>query len=157
MTPDEEFARDELLYYVNTLNRIAINLRMYGLFALITTLFNLFVVLMSLMRLLSGFNVSAVSAILTVSAILLCVGFDQARRRGEVIYGEVTDELHRRAYLEGELERGQPLQYRVSIKTFVTATDMPLMPGKLGPLAYIAFNLATLCGYAFLYRNAMSL
>jgi hypothetical protein len=92
-----------------------------------------------------------VSAVLSVMVVFLAMIFEQLRRRGEIIYEEVTDDLHR-FHRETEMDRPR-IAFRIALKNFATSMDLPLVPGRYGVSLYILLNLAGLV-FAFLtYRS----
>lgn len=136
--------------YIDQMQRIAVLLRSLGLAMLLTTLFNLGVVAVAAVRLLPPFVGLQMSALLFVVAVLFAMLFEQLRRRGEVIYGEVTDELHR-AHSDPQLERPR-LSFRIALKNFASSMELPLIPGRYGVSLYLLLNLGVLL-FAFLsYR-----
>ena len=136
--------------YIDQMQRIAVLLRSLGLAMLLTTLFNLGVVAVAAVGPLPPFVGLQMSASLFVFAVLFAMLFEQLRRRGEVIYGEVTDELHR-AHSDPQLERPR-LSFRIALKNFASSMELPLIPGRYGVSLYLLLNLGVLL-FAFLsYR-----
>lgn len=133
--------------YIDQMQSIAVRLRSLGLAMLLTTLCNLGLVAAAAVRFLAPFFSLQMSAVLFVLAVLLAMMFEQWRRRGEVIYGEVTDELHR-AHSDPQLDRPR-LSFRIALKNFASSMELPLIPGRYGVSLYLLLNLAVLL-FAFL-------
>lgn len=72
------------------------------------------------------------------------------RKRGDALFEEVSDEMEwniRGARLSegGTIARERPnIEVRATLRTFARASDMPFIPGRLGPAIYIAVNLVLL-------------
>lgn len=65
--------------------------------------------------------------------------FEQFRRKGEVIYAEITDELHRS---RGDPSLDRPrISFRIALKNFATSMELPLIPGRYGLSIYLLLNL----------------
>lgn len=148
MQPQEQF--EDLEEYIYQLQRIARWLRLLGLVILSTTLFNLGVVGAAAVRILPPSIGLQMSSILFVSAVLLAMMFEQLRRRGEVIYGEVTDELHR-THNEPHLERPR-ISFRIALKNFASSMELPLIPGRFGASLYLLLDLGALLFAFSAYR-----
>ncbi len=84
-----------------------------------------------------GFNVS-ILLVVTCVAISLIVYQDIQRRKGNVIYEEISDEFQR----EGSLPSVQSLEARLILRSFVHSSELPLAPGRYGPLIYFLVNVA---------------
>ena len=147
---DPEYAHNGLDKYIDQMQRIALRLRYLGLVMLMMTLMNLGSVAAAAVQLVSPFLVLQVSASLFVLVVLVAMLFEQLRRRGEVIYGELTDELHR-AHGEASLERPR-ISFRIALKNFASSLELPLIPGRYGASLYLLLNLGVIV-FAFLaYR-----
>lgn len=143
----EERDPQELDAYIDRMQAIAIRLRYLGLCMLIITMMNLGSAAAGSVRLIAPFIGLQLSAVSFVSVIFLAMLFEQLRRRGEIIYEEVTDELHR-VHSEAALERPR-IAFRIALKNFATSMDLPLVPGRYGVSLYILLNLFILV-FAFL-------
>jgi len=148
MYTDKEL--DGVEYYVDELGRVAALLRMFGIAILLCTVAHLGVVGATVSRLSSLSVGLSVSAVFFISVILFAVMFEQLRRRGEVTYGEVADELHN-ARSEPGLENFR-LSFRIVLKNFASSVDLPLVPGRYGLSLYVLLNLG-LTIYIFLAFN----
>jgi hypothetical protein len=83
------------------------------------------------------FNV-AMLLVVTFVAVSLIVYQDIQRRKGNVIYEEISDEFQR----EGALPSGKSLEARLILRSFVHSSELPLAPGRYGPLIYFLVNIA---------------
>lgn len=147
----EEHDSQEMEAYIARMQTIAVRLRLLGMGMLIATMMNLACAFAVAVRSLQWFIILQVSAMLFVMVVFLAMLFEQLRRRGEIIYEEVTDDLHR-FYRETEMDRPR-IAFRIALKNFATAMDLPLVPGRYGVSLYILLNLAVLV-FAFLTHRA---
>src|ERR1700733_13178370 len=98
MTDASEKQLEELERYIAQLQTISYVLRLCGIGLLALTIINLGGVIAGVFRHTSQYAVNDAlqgSVLAMVIIIAIAVIFEQFRQRGEVIYGEVTDELHR--------------------------------------------------------------
>lgn len=86
-----------------------------------------------------------------VGAVFCCVLiFELARRRGDVIFEEISDELQwfvSRKYSESPTSKSDdtgrpPMNYRVALRDYLRSTEMFLAPIRAAPLMYLAMNVA---------------
>jgi hypothetical protein len=129
-------------HFIKTMQTIAVRLRTLGLIILMLTLFNIGIISASAIGFMSRIFVLQISALIFVILVIQAVLFDQLRRRGEVIYGEITDAIHR-SRDEPRLERPQ-IWFRIALKNFALSMDMPLIPGRYGLSLYLLVNLGAL-------------
>ena len=138
MTSDHE--RIDLDSYISQLRRLANTLRATGLLILALTLMHFaFASLASPPKYSSGDTNVFASCLVFATVVIFAVLFEQQRRRGEIIYGEVTDDLHRHQ-ADPTLDRPQ-ISFRIALKHFAASTDLPLVPGRFGVSSYIFVNL----------------
>lgn len=141
--------------YLATLGRITVNLRTYGLYLLLLTVLNVITVVVLASRIGLPFtNIGFLSfEIAFTSMTILCAALhDTLRRKGEVLFEEISDELHWRqkeTHLDSVLARPDQedrptLDARVILRSFAYASDLPLIPSKFGPAIYVAINLLLL-------------
>jgi len=142
---------DNIEEFIYQLRRIAMRLRALGFVMLLTTLLNLSILFSIAARFFPQYLGVQFAAILFVSAVLLAVLFEQLRRRGEVIYEELTDELHR-AHRDPEYERPR-LSFRIALKTFASSLEVPLIPGRFGISIYLLINIICLI-VSFAWRSS---
>ncbi len=78
--------------------------------------------------------------------------FERLRKQGYVIYEEISEELQARYRNERGRERFSgrtpSLPVRLAMRKFHAATSVPLVPGRYGPVVYVAVNV-TLALLAF--------
>jgi hypothetical protein len=77
----------------------------------------------------------------------MIVFYESWRKRGEVLFEELSDELDWRVNPQqrGGYPRERPaLEARVALRSFTRTSDLPLAPGRLGPAFYVLINLALL-------------
>ncbi len=146
--PDRD--ADSLLRYVGSLETIARRLRVIGTSLLGFTVANLFLLLPVALGAFSSSLAVQYAALLFVAVLGSAVLFESSRRRGEVIYGEVSDEIHRRTARNPNEEVG--LEFRIALRDFATSMDLPLVPGRLGAAVYVVFNLALVLTILFLRK-----
>ena len=143
----QEDGWEDLEEYIDQMQRIALRLRYLGLAMLMVTMMNLGLSAMAGVQLVMPFFALQVSTVLFVLVVMLAMLFEQLRRRGEVIYGEVTDELHR-ARSDASLEHPR-MSFRIALKNFATSMELPLIPGRYGASIYLLLNLGVIV-FAFL-------
>ena len=92
----------------------------------------------------SYFYASLVAGIL---ALILVVFYETLRKQGESLFEEISDELEWHILAEPSKQSASPtgerpsLSARIVLRSFVRATDLPLVPGKFGPSLYAGINL----------------
>lgn len=80
-------------------------------------------------------------------ALFGCASHEIWRKRGDVLFEEISDEVERRTVViakEPEFEEEKPallLRARLALRDFSHASDLPFIPGKFGPTIYAAVNL----------------
>jgi hypothetical protein len=75
--------------------------------------------------------------------ILSLIVFNRIRNHGMICYEELTDELEWGKDRQDYKER-PPIDYRITIKKFLKATDLPLTYSPNGQIFYFAFFLILL-------------
>lgn len=83
--------------------------------------------------------------------------YESLRKKGEVLFEEVSDELEWdvKGNKIGEERNSRPeIDARVSLRSFAKTTDLPFIPGKYGPAFYLILNIVIplLMGSRFLFR-----
>jgi hypothetical protein len=73
-------------------------------------------------------------------SILLILLREFYRRKGDVLFEEIGDELAS-AKSPDVPPRLSPLEIRLVLRSFAHAVDLPLVPGKFGALTYFVINL----------------
>ena len=148
--------------YLSTLSRITVILRAYGLYLLLLTVLNVVTVVFLASHIglpFSKIGFLSFGIALTSMTILCAALHDTLRRKGEVLFEEISDELHWRQKeipIDGVPARpdqeGRPaLNARVILRSFAHASDLPLIPSKFGPIIYVSINLLLL--YMAWYLN----
>jgi hypothetical protein len=86
----------------------------------------------------------------TGANMFLSAAYDRVRNYGDGIFIEISDEIQwfiRKGESNGGDSAGDvtpQVKYRMALRNFTTVEDLPVIPGKYGPLAYIAVNAAIL-------------
>jgi hypothetical protein len=88
----------------------------------------------------------------TLSALVLAVRFETRRKIGDVLFKEASDDLqwHSRfseAVITLPPELRPDIKARIALRSFAETTDLPLVPGRFGPLVYILLNVSSLALY----------
>jgi hypothetical protein len=96
--------------------------------------------------LLAFIPVCAVGVLVMAFTILfLAVHFETIRKRGDVLFKEISDELQwnvRFSDPDGTAPPRRPsFDARLALRSFAHASDLPLVPGRYGPLAYALVDL----------------
>jgi hypothetical protein len=77
------------------------------------------------------------SAMYGLTALFL---YDRRRRHGDVLFEELSNELQWQAVSGSSIpkaaESRPSIENRVTLRNYVQASDLPLVPGKFGPTAY---------------------
>lgn len=150
-------------HYARRIDWIASRLRLYSAFLFAFTIINGIVIFLYatgiLTKLLGVFSSCCALFFAVLSAFL----FDGMRRRGEATHGVLSDELHYGRMVSGNGESGhvdsngqwhQPdgllTAYRLTLREFAAAMDLPLIPGSFGPGAYVILNFLLFFGVLIL-------
>ncbi|MFC1834043.1 hypothetical protein ACFL2Q_04830 [Thermodesulfobacteriota bacterium] len=94
-------------------------------------------------------------AILTACVFITGVCFDSIRRRGDVFFEAISNELHAgaAAFLEiNKNYREEARESRILIRQFASASEVPLVPGKFGPGIMVLINVV-LMGLVLFLRD----
>jgi len=87
------------------------------------------------------------SVISGLIALAIAVVYESWRKQGDALFEEISDELQwnirgTRLLQDKSLAEERPaLQARVILRAFARASDLPLIPGRLGPAVYVVVNL----------------
>ena len=138
---------------IHRLAAISNSLRLYGLLLSMGTLFNILapVAVVVFFALQQGqiVGTALIVAGLTAINIMVAVMFDMLRKRGEVIFEEVSDEFQ--WYVgrteSSTMERPGPrpdFAVRLVLRDFARAGDLPLARGRNGPATYVVVNIFVL-------------
>ncbi len=167
LAPDARIPRSDEIHSlteaVEHLQQATRYLRNYGFVASLTTAIN---VITAVSVPAEGFLLPSVrallacSAVFAISAVVAVVRFEYWRKFGGVLFDEIADELQwdvRSQYANEEaVERKPPsLQFRIALREFARSTDVPLVPGKFGPMVYAIVNVAVFFAAAAISRLAL--
>ncbi|MDT0212566.1 hypothetical protein Q9R29_01590 [Rothia sp. ARF10] len=81
------------------------------------------------------------SAFLTVVVIIALVLFEIMRKRGDALFQELSNDLQDGKEGAGPLEERAPLEFRITLRSFAAAADLPLFPGRMGAALYTGLNM----------------
>jgi len=81
--------------------------------------------------------------------LFVTIIFDVSRRKGASMFEEISDEfqwsLSSRKVITKELSVArQPLEIRMATRSFLAASELPLVPGRFGPTIYAILNIGLL-------------
>jgi hypothetical protein len=159
--PPTENSFDGVYPVLTELKKLTPNLRVLGFVLLVLTVINSLLLVVALRWLyLSSVSSQAdtpafgpwvTTASLAVSSAALCLAvlFDLWRRRGNMIYEEIGEELQmqrRRVMREANdpVDATPPLAVRLALREFHSASSMPLASGpfgRSGPALYVFLNV----------------
>jgi hypothetical protein len=146
----EESDLDRVLRHLAVSSRL---LRLLGLFLVLLTFGALFALLMfftalrlrlSALQTIPPTEYILILLILCVTSILTAVTFEVRRRRADVWFEEVSDELHWRrgkAKSEDYSDSRPRLQSRLVLREYARATELPFIPGRAAPAICVAANV----------------
>lgn len=158
-------AQSSVEQYLTSLQKATLNLKVLGLQILLLTVLNLSGVLAMASHLFQNQRGVLLTSIdILIGVIVLSAAFhDAIRRRGNVLFEEVSNELHwggkeSKDVTAPEAEHSDrpTLDARITLRSFVYASDLPLVPGKFGPSIYVVVNLSFLFLSWFLYSHPNS-
>ncbi len=93
-------------------------------------------------------SILVTTGVLTLGVMILVVLFETDRKEGDALFKEISDELQWNVRFSGGMspesappEKRPNLNYRFALRLFAQSTDLPLTPGRYGPLAYLLINL----------------
>ncbi len=87
----------------------------------------------------------ASSVLLPLLTLGLLGWYDSLKRRGNALYEELSDELQwhvQRSVADDGPSARPDIEMRVLLRTYVQATNLPLVPGMMGTAVYAAANIA---------------
>jgi len=157
------YGNEYILFAINNIRRIALRLRALGLMTAGATFLHFILVITAVTQILYLNTISylILSVSLTACVTTFIVLFDMYRKDGDSLYEEISDELqwNIRSISINEpkdneitYNRRPAMEYRLILRQFLRANDMPFISGRLGPAVYIAMNWMFLFGTALLYR-----
>lgn len=142
---------DEIGYALDKLENISAMLRHYAQMLVTTTLVNLVVTMLLLSGLYRVFRseifalyFSIIPIMCGIFVVVLAFRFDVLKRDGDAYFEELSDELHGKKIKEQNeaYKSDSSLKARVIIRRYSNAASLPLIPGKFGPAAIAAINIA---------------
>jgi hypothetical protein len=74
---------------------------------------------------------------IAVFELVQLVRFEQVRKQGEALAEVLSDEVQR---APDDTWQG-PWEFRIAIRTFTNASDLPLFPGRYGPSVYASVTI----------------
>jgi hypothetical protein len=117
---------------------------------LLSVLFNAFLLRWSYAASTLSELLLILSALATLVALMLAVKFESKRKLGDVLFKEASDDLQWRSRFgdaTASLGDRPDIGARIALRSFAETTDVPLVPGRFGPLIYLLFNLTGLVFY----------
>jgi hypothetical protein len=129
-----------VLEKIRAINQIQRRLGLFGVMAPLGTFVNFGVSLLWLGRML----VWAVPLSLSAAALALVtvLTHEHLRKAGDALFEEISDEFQRR--FKSSDPTGEYSEARKALRAFSATTDLPLIPGKWGPVIYVLANLLPL-------------
>ena len=100
-----------------------------------------------LFQTLAGF--AGLASLAAISTLIL---FETRKKRGNALFDELSDEYQWNLLAperkSTDADRGKPpIDVRVILREFSRASDLPLVPGKYGPSAYVGINVLIVIGF----------
>lgn len=90
-----------------------------------------------------GLLAPSLSGIALLFAGPFAMRFETRRKLGDVYFKELSDEIQAQRRFAESSPAGRPkLSARIALRSFAETADLPLIPGKYGPVSYILINLA---------------
>lgn len=151
---------EKLFHEVESLSHISKELQRLGFIASTLSYLNITVLIfivffLRYLNLDPAITIFAFSVIPCMLTIVLIGIYDQFKRRGDALFEEISDELQwhitqRFTKPEKNNKQGETtnknssspdLQLRITLRTFARSIQLPLTPGHLGPVIYVAINL----------------
>ena len=126
-------------------------LRASSLFVLFATVGNWFVLMFSMLKslkkgILYNFEPSDLvlwSMMISFFVVMLLIMFEYTKKRGEAAYDVLADENHRGdEFLERKgISEREKVHMKLAFKEFTSSSNLPLAPGKYGPLSILVVNI----------------
>jgi hypothetical protein len=146
----EERYSNELVDILQKLQNITTKLRIIGITIFLITVFALALAIGSLTNRYMYHDFLYFVIILVILSLSLLVVYDYQRRRGDVLFEEVSDELqwNLTKTLKEQTDSPRPnrpdLLARIVLRQYNTSIDLPLARGKNGIMIYVLVNVSTL-------------
>lgn len=138
---------NQLIKLLDEINYLTYQKKSYAMAISYLTLIHLFVFFIIISRtidLFYGRYVVMIEGSLLFIIIFAAMRFEYFRKRGDVLFEEISDELAwnlTNKVSKEEVSKERPsLKIRVILRSFVKTSDLPIVPGKYGPLSYIIAN-----------------
>lgn len=137
-------------------NHITNRLRVLGLTCAFLSFINLIHTLWRIVIRSRYIEELAICSVTMLFTVLICIVlFDFLRKKGDVLFEEISDELQWGVYndverksdkedypvLERSAEERPRLHVRIVLRSFSRAADLPLVPGRFGPAIYLLINI----------------
>lgn len=148
------FARDEraLERSLDNLSSVTTRIRYLGIISFIVSIANFIVMGLVIGRTIFRFygitTIVFTSVLLGIWALAGIVMYEYLRKKGDVLFEEISDELQWYVQsdgpdigVQGTAEKRPILRARIVLRAFAQNTDLPLVPGKFGPAVYVLVNM----------------
>ena len=92
---------------------------------------------------------------ISLFVVMLLIVFEYTKKRGEAAYDVLADENHRGdEFLErkGVSER-ERVHMKLAFKEFTNSSNLPLAPGKYGPLSILVINICIVLLVYFVFAR----
>jgi hypothetical protein len=159
--PEGEFD-DQVSEAVKYLSSIGHHLRFSGLQLVVVTVATLVLVAGLITRILALQDQIGLMCVagLVVASIALAIRFESLKKRGDVLFRELSEELQWHVRFDKGREKSREsrpaaesrpaLSARVALREFAQSVDLPLIPGRYGPSIYVAINLVLLFAVSYI-------
>jgi len=131
---------------LNLLEHATKRLRLFGLTAFVLTVLSVCILLSMIgggifLVFRSLTFIVLTSSLVSTSALLCLIAYEYERKRGDVLFEEISDELQWYVRESDTESDSRPLiGARVVLRSFARSVDLPLAPGRFGPAVYFLVN-----------------
>jgi hypothetical protein len=146
---------EDIQFATSSLSRITRQLSLLGQVTLLATAAHLVVLVLQLLRLVDWHIGVQISVALLGVSVASALYFETIKKRGDVLFDELSNEFQWHLARVQRLSASEPsaaerpnLGYRIQLRSFLRVADLPLAPGKHGPLVYVMLNVLFLFGVA---------
>ena len=147
-----------LSHYLEVIHETTEKLKIVGIILLAITLCNIGILLaigaqILIVRSYDHQFFSFILLIFCLTSIALALFYDLMRREGNILYEEISNELHGKdddeSHSKHEYEKYKKsrLQAKVMLRRFTHNSELPLIPGRYGPAILAAVNLLAFVSY----------
>ena len=85
------------------------------------------------------------SVLVGLAVLFAIINFESSRKQGNALFEEISDELQWlpvKKETESNLPEYRPnIEVRLILRSFVQCVDLPLIPGRFGPILYVIINV----------------